>query len=273
MTYDPEAAERLARMLDIAAGYEIGHDAREAAALIRAQAAEIERLEHRVAEWRSDYRSLESVHRIMRDANVRLINERDARAAPIDTPAPEPAPDALRKAVEEIARQKKTTELVTACDVEYADFEDGYDMCIDRARAALAAAPAPQPAPDGSVVLTMLYRNWRGEIRVRTIKPLGLRYGTTKWHPDPGWLLTVWDFDKEAERDFALSACQFAALAAAPAPQPEADERERRELAETLDRADQIEALTTAIRDNVDMPWSEARDLAESLVNDGWRKP
>jgi hypothetical protein len=47
----------------------------------------------------------------------------------------------LEKAVEglrEIARQKKTDEFETKYDVEVADFEDGYDLCIDRARATLA---------------------------------------------------------------------------------------------------------------------------------------
>jgi thioredoxin-like negative regulator of GroEL len=47
----------------------------------------------------------------------------------------------LAKAVEalrEIARQKKTDELETEYDVEVADFEGGYDLCIDRARATLA---------------------------------------------------------------------------------------------------------------------------------------
>lgn len=44
----------------------------------------------------------------------------------------------LWEALEKIAKQKKTTELVTAHDVEFADFEGGYDECIDTARAALA---------------------------------------------------------------------------------------------------------------------------------------
>jgi len=38
----------------------------------------------------------------------------------------------------EIARQKKTDELETEYDVEMADFEGGYDLCIDRARATLS---------------------------------------------------------------------------------------------------------------------------------------
>jgi hypothetical protein len=44
----------------------------------------------------------------------------------------------LREALVEIAKQKKTDELETEHDVEVAAFEDGYDACIDRARAAIA---------------------------------------------------------------------------------------------------------------------------------------
>lgn len=47
----------------------------------------------------------------------------------------------LREALEEIARQKLTDELETEADVEYADFEEGYDCCIRRARAALKEQP------------------------------------------------------------------------------------------------------------------------------------
>lgn len=43
----------------------------------------------------------------------------------------------LTEALKEIAGQKKTSELDTEYDVECADFEAGYDACIDRARAAL----------------------------------------------------------------------------------------------------------------------------------------
>ena len=47
----------------------------------------------------------------------------------------------LRAALDEIAKQKRTDELATEYDVECADFEGGYDACIDRARAALAQTP------------------------------------------------------------------------------------------------------------------------------------
>lgn len=48
----------------------------------------------------------------------------------------------LREALADIARQKKTTELNTKYDVECAAFEDGYDMCIATARAALEGGEA-----------------------------------------------------------------------------------------------------------------------------------
>ena len=42
----------------------------------------------------------------------------------------------LEEAINDIARQKKTDELETLYDVEVADFEQGYDDCIDVARKA-----------------------------------------------------------------------------------------------------------------------------------------
>ena len=43
------------------------------------------------------------------------------------------------EALEDIANQKRTDELETEYDVECADFEGGYDACIDVARAAIHA--------------------------------------------------------------------------------------------------------------------------------------
>ena len=43
----------------------------------------------------------------------------------------------LREALSDIARQKKTNELETEYDAECADFEGGFDACVDRARAAM----------------------------------------------------------------------------------------------------------------------------------------
>lgn len=90
------------------------------------------------------------------------------------------------------------------------DIEDMTDA-QDEARAIAEAAQ-----------ITMTYRNWRGEVAQRTIRPVALWFGRTDWHPEPGWLLNAWDCDKGERRDFALADCQFAALAR---PSQAGDER------------------------------------------------
>ena len=45
-------------------------------------------------------------------------------------------------ALKEIAAQKRTDELETEHDVEYADFEEGYDACINRARSVIGKLEA-----------------------------------------------------------------------------------------------------------------------------------
>ncbi|WP_287335937.1 hypothetical protein [Mesorhizobium sp.] len=52
--------------------------------------------------------------------------------------------------------------------------------------------------------LKVAYTNWRGETSLRTITPDKVYYGATEWHPEPQWLLTAYDHDKLAVRDFAL---------------------------------------------------------------------
>lgn len=53
--------------------------------------------------------------------------------------------------------------------------------------------------------LTFWYRNHRGEISQRNVtKPEKIWFGSTEWHPKPQWLMTAWDIDKDALRDFAF---------------------------------------------------------------------
>lgn len=58
----------------------------------------------------------------------------------------------------------------------------------------------------------MTYKNWRGEVAIRKIIPISIRYGKTEWHPEMGWLLLAFDVDKQAEREFALSDADFTNL-------------------------------------------------------------
>ena len=53
--------------------------------------------------------------------------------------------------------------------------------------------------------LSAFYRNHRGERSLRTITPVRVWYGTTAYHPEPGVMLTAFDHDKQANRDFRLA--------------------------------------------------------------------
>lgn len=59
--------------------------------------------------------------------------------------------------------------------------------------------------------ITFMYTNWRGETAQRTAVPKRIWFGSTDWHPEPGWLMTAHDLEKAADRDFALADCAFAA--------------------------------------------------------------
>lgn len=52
--------------------------------------------------------------------------------------------------------------------------------------------------------LVFEYTNWEGKIAIRRVKPIGIWYGKTEWHPKEQWLLKAIDLDKEEERNFAI---------------------------------------------------------------------
>lgn len=53
------------------------------------------------------------------------------------------------------------------------------------------------------------YTNWRGETGMRHVTPISLRFGTSEYHSEPQWLLRAFDHDRQAEREFALTDCDF----------------------------------------------------------------
>lgn len=61
----------------------------------------------------------------------------------------------------------------------------------------------PRPHSGGASVVA--YRNYRGEVSIRTFWPRRVWFGSTEYHPEEQWLLDVWDVDKDAERTYALS--------------------------------------------------------------------
>jgi predicted DNA-binding transcriptional regulator YafY len=59
-----------------------------------------------------------------------------------------------------------------------------------------------QAMPEKTVVIE--YTNWRGERGFRRIKPISIDYTSTKWHPDPQWIMDALDLDRNAVRSFAM---------------------------------------------------------------------
>ena len=53
-------------------------------------------------------------------------------------------------------------------------------------------------------VVHIVYTNYKGETGVRKILPKELKFGSSDYHPEPQWLLTAFDVDKQAERTFAV---------------------------------------------------------------------
>jgi len=99
------------------------------------------------------------------------------------------------------------TPLAKAIAVEGVALIDALSAASTIPAAGVAVAGAeiePEPQP-----LSIIYTNWRGETAERTILPLRMWFGSTEWHPEPQWLLTAIDTEKNAERDFAWSGIDF----------------------------------------------------------------
>lgn len=87
------------------------------------------------------------------------------------------------------------TRLRTACSPE----SPLGRLCSEAADALVERLSIANDAP-----ITLIYTNWRGETAERTIIPQCIWFGSTEWHPEPQWLLTAIDMEKNAERDFPL---------------------------------------------------------------------
>jgi hypothetical protein len=53
--------------------------------------------------------------------------------------------------------------------------------------------------------LSFNYKNYRGEVDMRTVHPIKLWHGSTEYHTEPQWLLKAYDPTKGDERDFAMT--------------------------------------------------------------------
>jgi hypothetical protein len=61
------------------------------------------------------------------------------------------------------------------------------------------------------VEINVSYTNWRGETSVRRVILSTIRFGTTEWHPEPTWLIYMFDLDHPSQlwKEFDLKKCDF----------------------------------------------------------------
>jgi len=53
------------------------------------------------------------------------------------------------------------------------------------------------------------YKNWRGELSIRTVLPENIWFGSSEWHPSDQWFMRALDVEKGETRDFALQDIVF----------------------------------------------------------------
>jgi hypothetical protein len=105
------------------------------------------------------------------------------------------SPRDLARKIEELAREHPCFSQVTTI----VDVMCGYMCAIARLQ------EMNQDAARTQQTMTFSYKNYRGELSSRHVRPLGPpRWGTSEWYPEPQWLLMAWDLDKGAAREFAL---------------------------------------------------------------------
>ena len=61
-----------------------------------------------------------------------------------------------------------------------------------------------QGKPPETLMIKVLYKNYRGEESERQIIPLQIYFGSTEFHPKDQWLMKVWDCDRNDYRTYAF---------------------------------------------------------------------
>lgn len=62
------------------------------------------------------------------------------------------------------------------------------------------------PALHDRKLVSISYKNHRGETQVRRVLPQRIWFGSTDWHPAEQWFMDAYDLDREAVRSFAMRA-------------------------------------------------------------------
>ena len=56
----------------------------------------------------------------------------------------------------------------------------------------------------GDRAVQFIYTNHRGLLSTRMVKPISVNFRSSEWHPIEQWLMLAFDYDKQAEREFAM---------------------------------------------------------------------
>lgn len=81
-------------------------------------------------------------------------------------------------------------------------------FCPDCKKAGRMAPGVLNWKPDSDPI-EFTYKNYRGEVSRRRVRPLSIRVGSSEYHPEPQLLMLAYDLDKEAEREFAVKDMDF----------------------------------------------------------------
>lgn len=83
------------------------------------------------------------------------------------------------------------------------------DACLEEKGCELLAGDMADEGDEGPPSVVVSYLNHRGDRALREITPLRVRYGSTEHHPEPQFLLEVFDHGRNAARTYALKDCDF----------------------------------------------------------------
>lgn len=53
-------------------------------------------------------------------------------------------------------------------------------------------------------IFTFQYKNHKGHVSQRVCRATSVLFMSTEWHPEPQWIMTGFDFDKQAVRSYAM---------------------------------------------------------------------
>jgi hypothetical protein len=143
-----------------------------------------------------------------RDCDLKITSASEAESITAwNTRHPAPAADEVEAEVLDL--------LFQIDNLDPAEIAKSPSFVKETVRESIAAMQAKSAEPareevSGEGFLCFRYKNYRGEVSERTVRPIRVYHGATEWHPAPQWLLEAFDMEKDAVRAFAMADIQAA---------------------------------------------------------------